>query len=136
MSLRGDVSLFRDTVTLTSPINIAGNVTVWSRVMRFNYGQAFGIALKAASSGTVQLQIQLEQSDVPLTAAQEGLTNTDYVVGDNVPDIVPALANTNKRIILVAPVPMKYGRLKIIGGASNDATTTLIANLFQQEFVC
>lgn len=136
MSLRGDVTLFRNYGGAPSPITIAGNVTVYSRIMRLNYGQAFGIALKAASSGVIALQIQLEQSDVSLTEAEEGLTNANYVVGDNVPDIVPALANSTKRIILVAPVPMKYCRLKIIGGALNDASTTLTANLFQQEFVC
>lgn len=133
--LRGDVTLFRDSVTVNSPINIAGNVTVYSRAMRLNYAQAFGIALKAASSGVVALQIQLEQSDVALTTAEEGSANANYVIGDNVQDIVAALANTTKRIILVSPVPMKYCRLKIIGGALNDATTTLTANLFQQEIV-
>lgn len=135
MSLRGDVTLFRNSNGAPAPIAIAGNVTVWSRVMRLNYGQAFGIAIQAASSGVVALQIQLEQSDVPLTEAQEGLTNSQYVIGDNVNDIVTALANTTKRIILVAPVPMKYCRLKIIGGVSNDASTTLSANIFMQELV-
>lgn len=136
MSLRGDVSLVRDSVTANSPINIAGNVTVYSQVFRINYGQAFGIALKAASGGTVALQIQLEQSDIALTAAEEGSANANYVVGDGVSDIINALANTTKRIVVVTPVPMKYGRLKVIGGGSNDVTTTLAANLFQQELVC
>lgn len=135
MSLRGDVSFFRNSNGAPSPIAVAGNVTVYSRVMRLNYGQVFGAAIKANSSGTVALQIQLEQSDVSLTEAQEGSANANYVVADGVPDIITALANTTKRIVNVTPVPMKYCRLKIIGGPSNDATTTLECNLFQQELV-
>lgn len=134
MSLRGDVTLIRDSVTVNSPINIAGNVTVYSRTFRINYGQSFGIALKAASGGTIALQIQLEQSDVEPTT--QGSADANWVVGDNVPDIVPALANNTKRIITISPVPMKYARLKIIGGGSNAASTTLTANIFQQEIVC
>lgn len=134
MSLRGDVTLVRDPVTVNSPINIAGNVTVYSQSFRLNYGQAFGIALKAASAGVIALQIQLEQSDVEPTT--QGSADANWVVGDGVADIITALANNTKRIVNVSPIAMKYGRLKIIGGGSNDASTTLTANLFQQELIC
>ena len=118
------------------PIAIAtadGSTALYSASFKLNYGQSFGVWYKAASSGTVALKIQIEQSAVPPTT--EGAADANYVIGNGVADVDSNLANTTAVVKTISPVPMMYARLKIIGLSGNDATTTLAFKFFIQELV-
>ena len=117
----------------TPLIAVAGVTTVYSRSFKIGHGSVFGVGFKAASSGVINLKIELEQSwdgSVPTT---EGSSDTDFVVGEGVTDIHSALTDTTARLKLLSPVPGTYARLKITGGTGNDASTTLDVYVFQQE---
>lgn len=114
-----------------TPIAVATTSVVYSQAFKLGYGQYFGIWQKAASSGTIDLKIQLEQSTNP--PAAEGSADANWVIGDGVADINSSLSSTTTQIKVISPVPMLWARLKITGGASNDASTTLDCRLFSQE---
>ena len=118
------------------PIAIAtadGSTALYSASFKLNYGQSVGVWSKAASSGTVALKIQIEQSAVAPTT--EGSADANYVIGNGVADVDSNLANTTAVVKTISPVPMMYARLKIIGLSGNDATTTLAFKFFIQELV-
>lgn len=137
MSLRGDVTLINQSNGAPAPITVPTTTTVYSRTFKLNYGQAFGIWLQAGNgSGTANMKVQLEQSYIDLTEAQQGSSNANYVIGDGVADLYSNLNDTTAHVKTVSPVPMKFGRLKITGLGTNPADATLTAWLFQQELVC
>jgi len=115
----------------STTIAIDSTATVYTDSFPLKYGLAFGIALIADSPGTVDLKVQLEESDrLPTT---ENTSDTHWVIADGVADIYTSLADETKHIKVISPVPMPLGRLKITGGASNNASTTLSATVFEQE---
>lgn len=133
--LRGDPT-YVHAVDGTTTITVPSTTTVYSRTFRLNYGQSFGIQYQAGNgSGTANMKIELEQSNVALTNAQQGAASTDYVVGAGVPDIVTSLSGNTTQLAVLTPIPAKYGRLKITGLAANPANASLVAQIFQQEIV-
>lgn len=117
-----------------APITIPSTTTVYSRTFKLNFGQAFGLWLQAGNgSGTANMKIQLEQSYLDLTEAQQGASHASYVIGDGVADIYSNLNDTTAHVKTLQPVPMKYGRFKITGVGSNPADATINIWAFIQE---
>lgn len=115
-------------------IAIASTAVVYSHSFIFGSSENFALKYQATSSGTVNLKIELEISDVaPTTEGSADATN--YAVPANFADIESALADENLHIKNIAPPVAKYGRLKITGGSGNDASTTLTATLIKQSEV-
>ncbi len=132
-SLRGDTTVFNN-ASGTSPITVPSTTVVYSAAVKLYYGQSFGIQYKAANgSGTANMKIQLEQSNV--LPAVEGTSDANWVIGLGVADIETNLADNITHIKSLSPVPSKYGRLKITGLGSNPADAALTASIFQQELV-
>lgn len=113
-------------------IPIASTAVVYTKSFVFGQGEYFALDYKATlASGTVSLKIELEQGNtLPDT---EGSADTDWAVAENAQDIEADLSDTNQHLKKLSPVVSKYGRLKITGGASNDAATTLRAKLVRQD---
>jgi len=112
-------------------IPIGAGATVYSSSFSLKYGDYFGLAYKAASSGAIDLSIYLEQSfDVPTT---EGLVDVKYVIPTSMADIHANLADANWHIVALSPVAMPYGRFKIISAAG--VANTLLLNLSTQESI-
>lgn len=134
MLLYGNLKQINQYNGAPAPITIPTTTTVYSRVFRLNYGQAFGLWLQAGNgSGTANMKIQLEQSYLALTEAQEGSSNAAYVIGDGVADVYANLNDANAHVKTISPVPMKYARFKITGLGSNPADATINIWLFDQE---
>ena len=112
-------------------IAIASTATVYTKSFKFPYGGSFGISAKATSSGTINLQIELEESwKEPVN---EGVADVYYVVPDGISDIWSAITDSNQHHKAISPVVMRYGRFKITGLTGNDAATTVQMQLHYQE---
>lgn len=112
-------------------IPIASAATVYTKTWKWGKAEYFAFDYKAASSGTVGLKIELEQGNV--LPAAEGSSDDNYVVAENQQDIEADLSDKIQHIKKLSPVVSIYGRLKITGSGSNDASTTLRAKLVRQE---
>ena len=136
--LGGDMNIGPVISTVTLPAGavemaVGGNTTYYTQSMSLAYAKYFAVAYKATSSGVIDLTITFEQSyDVPTT---EGSSDTEYVVASGVSDVHTNLADTNWHNASLSPAVMPYGRFKIVGGATNDASTTLQLKLSKQEEV-
>lgn len=118
----------------STSIAIAGEVTVYTRSWEWGFAEYFSLDYKATSDGVVNLKIELEQGNV-LPTTEGSADTSNWAVAENAADIESALADENPHFKKLSPVVSKYGRLKITGAATNDASTTLRAKLARQEEV-
>ena len=116
---------------IETALAVASAATVYSKSWKWGSGEYFSLAYKATSEGVVGLKIELEQSNVAPTT--ERSSDDNYVVAENMQDVEPALATETQHYKKLSPVVSVYGRLKITGSGSNDASTTLAASIVRQE---
>ncbi len=117
----------------SATIAIASAAIVYTRSWLWGNSEYFGLNALASSSGVVGLKIELEESQVlPVT---EGAVDANFAVAVNGQDVFTNLSVKTTKITRLSPVVSKYGRLKITGSGSNDASTTLLAKLVRQEEV-
>jgi hypothetical protein len=109
-------------------IPIGAGATVYTASFSLKFGDYFGLAYKAASAGSIDLSIYLEQSfQLPTT---EGSSDSAYVIPESMADVHANLADANWHIVALSPVAMPFGRFKIV--SAGDAATLLL-NLASQE---
>jgi len=117
-------------------IAIVSQATVYTKSFSLRKGEYFAVSYKAASSGNIKLQIELEQSYRKPTT--EGSADATWAIGEGATAIETALADTTQHHKTMSPIPVAFGRLKITGlpdASGNAATTTLTAFLSKQEQV-
>lgn len=129
MRLNGSVD---DWVKLdgTVAIPIASTGTIYTPSRNVKRKDRYGLYLKAASGGTINIVVKLEVGMVAPTT-EEAADTTNFSVPDGFSDIVNLVNTTPWQKELDLP-PFAYIRLKIIGQGSNAATTTLTAKLFKR----
>lgn len=115
---------------------VNGVTTVWSNNFRLSSSTSFG-CMAICSGSSPQIQIQLEESfyNFGLNGVAQNASNSFYVVPDAFPDIFPQISDTNWHLPSqpVTPIPMTYGRFKIIGLSGNGSDTKVTIILFRQE---
>lgn len=111
---------------------VAGNVTVYTKSFPLYNSDYFATWYRATSSGVVDVGIILETSWTKPTT--EGAADNNYSTPDNLAtiDTLVAAASTFHHKSLNPPFAM-YGRFKLVGGATNDASTVLTMHVGQQE---
>ncbi len=114
-------------------IPVASAAVVYSASFLFGNSEYFTLEYLGASPGTLGLKIELEVGSQPPTT--EGSADALlWNVPENAQDIESDLSNKTKmHFKKLAPPAALYGRLKITGSGSNDAGSTLTANLIRQE---
>jgi hypothetical protein len=109
-------------------IAVATTAVVYTKSFRISHSRDFGLVYCATSSGTVSLKIELEEGALELLNS-EGLAAATWIEPEGVSDIESDLATETWHIKNLSPVVMPYGRFKITGGASNDASTTIVMKI-------
>ena len=116
-------------------IPVASAAVVYTASFLLGFSEYFTLEYLGASPGTLGLKIELEVGSQPPTtegSADDLLWN----IPENAQDIEADLSNkTRMHFKKLAPPAVRYGRLKITGSGSNDAGSTLTANLIRQEEV-
>lgn len=117
----------------SADITVNATATVYTHSFYIAMADFFAVSYTAASTlGGINLKIELEQSFQPPTT--EGSSDTYWAEPTNMADVVAAL--TVESTIYhqsLAPVPLKYGRFKITGGAGNSTDTVLNMWISRQE---
>jgi len=118
------------TAALLETIAVASTATVYTKSFEIESGISFGVSVLATSAGTIDVQVDIEQSfDAPIN---EGSADYTYAIPDSTSAIMTVSAATIRHAV-VNPTPLKKLRFKLTGGASNDASTTLQIWFSQQE---
>lgn len=114
----------------TAAIPVATTATVYTPSRNVKKSEKFGLYLKAASAGAINVVVKLEVGMVPPTT-EEAADTTNFSVPDGFSDIVN-LVDTNAWQKELSFPPFSYIRLKIIGQGANAASTTVTAKLFKR----
>lgn len=115
---------------LTKDIAVGTDETVYTKAFKLAYGEYFSLFYKATSAGVVDIKIEIEQCwELPTT---EGSQDNDYVEPEGLSD-VDDVADTTQHCKSISPIPSEYARLKLTGGATNDANNTIRIRLGKQE---
>lgn len=129
-----DILAFKTGAVVTIPVN--ATAVVYSNAFILRRGCTYGWEMKATSSGVVALTIELEQANQPPTtegAADDAFSIPIGKTGSN--GMFPTggiIAVNTHYYTAYSPVATVLGRLKITGGASNDASTILaLARLYE-----
>ena len=117
------MGLFGPTFTLLDDALVVGahSTTVYGDSIKLKGKSNFAIAIQVATSATVNLLIQFEQSwRAPTT---ENASDTYFVIPNGASDIAANITDTNVYIKSISPVSFEYFRLKITTGAGHLAGT-------------
>ncbi len=99
----------------TQSIAVNATATVYSEVITLDKADSFGLFWKAASGGTVKLDLEYEVS----------YDGTNFCSPENMPLIDNDLGDENLHANQIPIVKAPFLRFKITGVAGNAATTTL-----------
>ena len=114
----------------TTLIPVASGATIYTVSQKVGRGNKFTLHAKAASSGAINLKVQLEIGMVrPTTEEAEDTTN--YAVPNGFSDIVN-LVDTKLWIKELSLPSTAFMRIKVTGQGANAATTTILLKLFKQ----
>lgn len=118
----------------TTPIPVASTGTVYTPIFELYGGENFGVGLLAASSGTIDVLVELEESMSDMADITSETADVDMVEPDGFPDVIN-LTDGLLHMKQLTPVPAKYGRFKLTGQGSNHSSTTVRIDLFRQEII-
>lgn|SRR3990167_1173381 len=113
----------------TTPIPVASTDTIYSP--SFPLQGLESVELLAASSGTVNVLVELEVGNVRPTTEES--SDTNWAEPDGMADII----NLNDEVVHVKqidPPISKFGRFKFTGQTGNHASTTVQARLNRREY--
>lgn len=117
-------------VFIGSAIAIAGVTTVYLKSQEIRVGQQFGLWVMLSSSGTPNVQFDVEESYKPPDT--EEIVDSTYVI----PDGVAAIATITDKLAHVFGIPLRPQRnfrLKLTGGSGNPSDVTAKIVLFIQQ---
>lgn len=114
------------------PLTVANTDVVYSDSFVLIRKNFFGLEVQFSSDTDVNVQVDLEQSNVKETTPN--VADSNFVVAI---DEIDTITDENVHLLAVAPVVAIYARLKLTGlstGIGNSATTKLIrANWLEVE---
>ena len=117
---------------LVEAIAVSGTAIIYTKALRIPYGINFGISAKAASSGTIDLKVEIQQSfKVP---NPEGIADAHWSTPTDITS--PIFSSITSATIAQKALnvdPFVYCRFKITGQGSNDTSTTLNIWVSMQE---
>lgn len=108
-----------------SVIAIAENAVAYSKSVKLPKNAYFGLRLRFASPGNVNVQVEQEQGN---TEPEDQAADAQWAVPDDVGTLSNAITNKVTHFLRVAPVVSTDWRLKLTGitsGSANDAGTEL-----------
>ncbi len=118
MGRRGPVIVPMKATDGTQAIAVNQTATVYSESVNVTNGEYFALAYQASSGGTIDLKIELEESHDDVSFAEP----------PSLYDIETSLEDSDYHCKTLKPIALPYIRMKITGGATNAASTTI--NLF------
>ena len=106
-------------------IAVGGTDVAYSKSFELKNERYFGMKFQFASSGSVNVKVEIEQSfDAPAT---EGIADGNFVIPDNKADspVAEAVIDELVHVSNYQPNPTPYARFKFTGITGNDASTVV-----------
>ena len=116
-----------------SPIPVASTGVKYSKAIKLAFSSYFALSYQLASSGSPDVQIDLEHSVDGNPPVTEGASSSNFIVPGAITSIETDLTNKNWNMKEVQPVTCVWVRLKLTGKNANPSDTTFNGYFFEQS---
>ena len=116
-----------------SPIPVASTVVKYSKAIKLAFSSYFALSYQLASSGSPDIQIDLEHSVDGYPPVNEGASSSNFIVPGAITSIETYLTNKNWNMKEINPVTAVYVRLKLTGKNANPSDTTFDGYFHEQS---
>ena len=116
-----------------SPIPVASTGVKYSKAIKLSFSSYFSLSYQLSSSGSPDVQIDLEHSVDGNPPVNEGASSSNFIIPGAISAIETDLTNKNWNMKEVNPVTTIWVRLKLTGKNSNPSDTTVDGYFFEQS---
>lgn len=116
-----------------NPIPVASTGVKYSKAIKLAFSSYFALSYQLASSGSPDVQIDLEHSVDGNPPVTEGASSNNFIVPGAITSIETDLTNKNWNMKEVNPVTTTWVRLKLTGKNANPSDTTFNGYFFEQS---
>lgn len=118
-----------------NPIPVASTGVKYTKAINVEYSQYFSLSYILASSGTPDVQIDMEESVDGTPPLAEGASSANFIIPGAISSIVADEITKTWKMVTLSPLTTKWIRFKITGKNSNPSDTTLNGYLHEQSQV-
>ncbi len=113
-------------------IPVATTADVYTPAIKVGGARDFAVELKAASSGTIDVNVKMQASMSAPSTSEEAVDAVNWVVPDGFSDIKNLVNSTMFAADISIPPGFPYVRFLLDGQGSNDASTTVAIKVGKQ----
>ena len=118
-----------------SPIPVASTGVKYTKAFNVMYSQFFSLSYKLSSSGSPDVQIDMEESVDGNPPINEGAASSNFIIPASVSSIVTDETTKNWKMVTITPLTARWIRFKLTGKNANPADTTVDGYLHEQSEV-
>ena len=116
-----------------SPIPVASTAVKYSQSIKLAFSSYFALSYKLSSSGTPDVQIDLEHSVDGKPPVTEGSSSANFIIPAAITSIETDLTTKVWNMKEINPVTSVYVRLKLTGKNANPSDTTFDGYFHEQS---
>ncbi len=116
-----------------NPIPVASTGTKYTKAINVSFAQYFSISYQLASTGTPDVQIDMEESVDGKEPVTEGASSSNFIIPGAISSIVTDEVTKTWKFVTLGPITARWIRFKLTGKNSNPADTTLNGYIHLQE---
>ena len=118
-----------------NPIPVASTGVKYTKAINVEYSQFFSISYQLASSGSPDVQIDMEESVDGNPPINEGAASTNFIIPGSINPIVTDETTKNWKMVNLSPLTARWIRFKLTGKNANPSDTTVNGYLHEQSEV-
>ena len=118
-----------------NPIPVASTGVKYTKAINVEYSQFFSLSYQLASSGSPDVQIDMEESVDGNPPINEGASSTNFIIPASISSIVTDETTKNWKMVTLSPLTARWIRFKLTGKNANPSDTTVNGYLHEQSEV-
>jgi hypothetical protein len=118
-----------------NPIPVASTGVKYTKAINVEYSQFFSLSYQLASTGSPDVQIDMEESMDGNPPVTEGAASANFIIPASITPMVTDETTKNWKMVTLSPLTARWIRFKLTGKNANPADTTLNGYLHEQSEV-
>jgi len=108
-----------------NPIPVASTGVKYTKAINVEYSQFFSLSYQLASTGSPDVQIDMEESMDGNPPVTEGAASANFIIPASITPMVTDETTKNWKMVTLSPLTARWIRFKLTGKNANPADTTL-----------
>ena len=118
-----------------SPIPVASTGVKYTKAINVEYSQYYSLSYQLASSGSPDVQIDMEESVDGNPPVNEGASSSNFIVPASISSIVTDETTKSWKMVSLSPLTSRWIRFKLTGKNANPSDTTFNGYIHEQSEV-